>query len=273
MFPGPVRHRFLFGRGMVSDDTEHTLMVLRSLLESPDDPAEFQRRFARHLRGWILTFPAGMGFATLKAAGRLLIGIPPTRSGMMSAGNGAVMRAAVIGAWFRDDPERRVRFVEAASVVTHRDIRAIEGAQLIALAAASDPAMFDSLAVPFMTHPAWREGQNYDRGVSGYVIPTVLTALDIWRCHPDDYRAAITKAIAMGGDTDTVAAIVGGLVGARVGEEGIPIEWRQGMWEWPRGLDYMRNPGTYPRILVPLRNALFLVTVLGHGFRRLLPPR
>lgn len=247
-------------------------MVLESLMETSDDPAEFQRRFAWRLRGWILAFPAGVGLATLRATGRLLVGVPPTQSGVMSAGNGAAMRAAVIGVWFRDDPERRVRFVEASSVVTHRDIRAIEGAQLIALAAATDPKTFDSLAKDFQTHPAWRETRSYDRGVSGYVIPTVLAAIDIWRRYPDDYRSAITEAIAMGGDTDTVAAIVGGLVGARVGEKGIPVEWRQEMWEWPRGLDYMRHPGSYSRILVPLRNVLFLATVLGHGFRRMLPP-
>jgi ADP-ribosylglycohydrolase len=37
----PVRHHFFFGRGMLSDDTEHTCMVGQSLLAAPDDPRKF----------------------------------------------------------------------------------------------------------------------------------------------------------------------------------------------------------------------------------------
>jgi ADP-ribosylglycohydrolase len=34
-WPGGWKMRFIFGRGMVSDDTEHTLMVAQALLEHP----------------------------------------------------------------------------------------------------------------------------------------------------------------------------------------------------------------------------------------------
>lgn len=34
----PDRHRLLFGRGMVSDDTEHTCMVAQALIVSGGDP-------------------------------------------------------------------------------------------------------------------------------------------------------------------------------------------------------------------------------------------
>lgn len=48
------RHRFLFGRGMISDDTEHTLFVAQSLLTHPDDVTKFQRCLAWKLRLWLL---------------------------------------------------------------------------------------------------------------------------------------------------------------------------------------------------------------------------
>ena len=48
----PDRHRFLFGRGMVSDDTEHTWMAGQALCEHPADPDGFARAFARRLRWW-----------------------------------------------------------------------------------------------------------------------------------------------------------------------------------------------------------------------------
>ncbi len=40
----------------------------------------------------------------------------------------------------------------------------------------------------------------------------------------DDFQKAVTAAIECGGDADTTAAIVGGIVGARVGKDGIPAE-------------------------------------------------
>ena len=54
LLPGPWRQRFLFGRGMISDDTEHTLMVAQSLLKHPDDAAAFGRSLAWRLRWWFL---------------------------------------------------------------------------------------------------------------------------------------------------------------------------------------------------------------------------
>lgn len=122
------RHRFLPGRGMVSDDTEHTCMVAQSLIESAGDDARFLGALARRLRWWLLALPAGTGLATLRAGVKLLIGVPPAASGVWSAGNGAAMRAPVIGAAYGHDRERLIRLVRASTRLTHRDPRAEHGA-------------------------------------------------------------------------------------------------------------------------------------------------
>lgn len=58
----------------------------------------------------------------------------------------------------------------------------------------------------------------------GYVVHTLEAALwVINRC--DDYRTAALAAVNLGGDTDTTAAVTGGLAGALLGVEGIPEEW------------------------------------------------
>src|SRR5579872_6972076 len=62
----PDRHRLLCGRGMVSDDTEHTCMVAQALCEAPRDPGRFARALARLLRRWLVGVPAGIGLATLR---------------------------------------------------------------------------------------------------------------------------------------------------------------------------------------------------------------
>jgi len=94
--------------------------------------------------------------------------------------------------------------------------------------------------------------------------------------------------IRLGGDTDTTAAIVGAITGARVGKAGIPQPWLDDLWEWPRTVAWMealgerlaaRCEGAASRGEMPLnplevlaRNIAFMLIVLAHGFRRLLPP-
>ncbi len=77
----PDRYRFVFGRGMISDDTEHTCMVSQSLIESGDIVDTFTRRFASRLRWWILALPAGVGKATARSCMKLWFGISPSKSG------------------------------------------------------------------------------------------------------------------------------------------------------------------------------------------------
>ena len=106
--------------------------------------------------------------------------------------------------------------------------------------------------------------------------------------HNGNYEEAISEAVRCGGDTDTVAAIIGGIVGANVGKKGVPQDWLDNLKDWPRDktyirllgeelamVKYLKKPGRsqwmdFVRLL--LRNAFFMIWVLAHGFRRLLPP-
>ena len=73
-------------------------------------------------------------------------------------------------------------------------------------------------------------------GVSGFAPNTVAVALYAWLRHRNEYETALRQVIACGGDTDTVAAITGGICGAGVGEEGIPKAWIDGICDWPRSV-------------------------------------
>jgi len=318
----PLRHRFFFDRGMVSDDTEHTCMVGQSLLRAPDDADRFARSLAWRLRFWLLGLPAGTGSATLRAAVKLWMGFSPKYSGVFSAGNGPAMRAAILGVCLRDDLDRLRAFVRASTRLTHTDPKAERGAFLVALAArygtahgpggiqgeeflrearALIPDLDDRLG-GFLDQVESHLKQNASvveladalglkRGVSGYIYHSVPVALYSWLRHPGDFRRAVEEVIALGGDADSTGAIVGGIAGATYGTEGIPRDWLKGLFEWPRSVGWMHKLAKRlaarfsgedcpdPQAPMPLfwpglipRNLLFLVIVLLHGFRRLLPP-
>ena len=313
-----------FGRRMVSDDTEHTILTAQALIESRGDVEKFTRCFAKKLRVWIGCLPAGVGLATLKACLKLCVGVSPQRSGVWSAGNGPAMRSALLGVCLGDDMKTLHSFVRASSCLTHTDPRAEHGAFAVALAAHFAVARDNFTPIEYsiaLRHAlgdgaqelcdlvdratnSVRNGQTTQdfatelglgRGVSGYVLHTVPVALHAWFCHRDNFRAAVTEIVRCGGDTDSTGAIVGALVGARVGENGLPADWLQSLAEWPHDVRWMRQLGTalntslndeanknsdLPPVSLPrasvfailLRNLFFLCVVLCHGLRRLLPP-
>lgn len=305
---GEIWHRFLLGRGMFSDDTEHTLMLAAAMHAHHDDVRAFQRGFAWNLRWWLLGMPAGVGLSTAKAILRLWLGFPPSKSGVRSAGNGAAMRSAIVGVFWADDGAKRREFALAACRVTHTDPRAEESALLVAEAAAmaskgSPTEEVLSTLETFVTSEemkarfaALKAGLEAGtgvleyaaqigcgNGVSGFAHNTVAVALYAWLRHRGQFESAIRSVIECGGDTDTVAAITGGICGAEVGENGIPPAWIGAIRDWPRSVAHIREVGAaltenskpMPCVFWPfvlLRNVVFLAVVLLHGFRRLLPP-
>jgi ADP-ribosylglycohydrolase len=317
LFGEPDRYRLLPRRGMVSDDTEHACMTAQALTASAGDIDAFARQLARRLRWWLLALPAGTGLATLKATLKLCVGVPPSRSGVFSAGNGPAMRSPILGAAV-DNLDLLRRLVRASTRITHTDPKAEYGAWAVAMAArlasrgepvephgyldelrrslAGEPAdeFLDLVGRAVQSREngesteAFADSLGLQRGVSGYVYHTVPVVLHAWLSHPADFRAAVQAVIRLGGDTDSTAAIVGGIVGSAVGKDGIPGEWLDTLWEWPRSVAWIerlgqalaesRTVGKGPRPpRLPIhgvlpRNLFFTAVVLVHGFRRMLPP-
>ena len=63
--------------------------------------------------------------------------------------------------------------------------------------------------------------------ITPFVIPTVLAALWCLLRNPDSWSGALASAIRLGGDVDTLGAIVGALGGVRSGIPAIPQQLRQ----------------------------------------------
>jgi ADP-ribosylglycohydrolase len=319
MFPRIDGQMLLLGRGMCSDDTEHSCMVAQAVAMHGRSETAFAASMRWRLRWWLLALPAGTGFATLRAILKLWLFVPRRWQGVHSAGNGAAMRSALLGVLFADDAVRLRAFVKASTLLTHRDPKAECAALAVALAAreasqdrhvpADYVELLRSELSPFgqagaelvmlveraaasagaaVSTEQFAASLGLAKGVSGYAYHTVPVSLHGWFAHPRDYAAAVRGVIRCGGDTDTAAAIAGGVVGAGVGRSGIPAPWLDRLVEWPSSVRWMeRLAGDAVRRLDDLpiaprmgraalfilpRNLLFLGVVLAHGFRRLLPP-
>lgn len=319
MFPDNGCHHFLFGKGMVSDDTEHACFSAQALIIAHGDIDEYERRLAWSLRWWLLGLPAGIGLATLKSILKLWIGFPSSRSGVFSAGNGPAMRSPIIGVTLGHSDEDLRKFVLRSTQITHSDPKAFYGALAVALAAYQSATSLPVTSARFLSklesllagEPATdflnllqsaaesaARGESVSvfanaigsaHGVSGYMYHTAPCVIQVWLKHADDFAGGLQEMISAGGDTDTASAILGAIIGARVGKEGIPDDWLRNIIEWPRSIGWIERLGSAvatafsegnkllhcPGYFVPgiaLRNMLFLLVVLAHGLRRLAPP-
>lgn len=298
-------HSLLFGWGMVSDDTEHAAMVARALVESGGRPSRFQRSLARQLRWWFAALPPGVGLATARGCIRLWLGFGPIRSGVVSAGNGPAMRAALIGVVAGDEAQLE-QLIEASTILTHRDPRALDGALLVArwvrsgsgdreallsaVARIRDVAFAERVreatlaALEGCSIDEFRARVNLPAGPTGFVIETLVAVAFCWVRHREQPADAIAAAISLGGDTDTIAAIVGALLGAELGareiEARVPADWLTRLRDWPLTIDHLRRLAVAltsanhpaPRlawVASLARNLVMLVIVLTHGVARL----
>ena len=248
----------LFPFGQYSDDTQLARELLRSFQDAGCwDPAAFAVRLSELFRE---RRDVGAGRGTRSAALRLLMGVPWHESGTPApyAGNGAAMRAGPLGLLLAER-DAMCRAAREQSRMTHLDSRCAAGAVAVARAvgiaasaAAYEPAAFladiaecaevDDVSVAVAirdlaewitlgpdaaarhVHESGLDPAHMDRwrGISAFVTPSVLWSLYAFLRSPDDYWETICTAIAVGGDTDTIAAIAGAISGARVGVAALP---------------------------------------------------
>ena len=311
-YNGSWHQRFLPGLGVTSDDTDHTCFVAQALLYSPEDTKKFTYKLSWALRSWLFSLPIGIGFATLRSLLKLCVGFSPDKSGVHSAGNGPAMRVAIIGSYFADNPDKLNEYVRASTRITHTDPKAYIGAMAVAKVAAlctnhnerTPPAFKQVLdLITFETdddewgaileHLRQADEKRYsvyefcrllklEKGVSGYVYHTVPVAIWAWYNHFGHYKDGVESCLNAGGDTDTVAAIAGALLGINVGAKAIEEAYPEKIIAWPYtksvmericlNLDQKEGVVAVLSGALLVRNLLSIPVVVLHILRRLGPP-
>ena len=253
------RRRGRYAFGQYSDDSQLARELMQSYAtRGRFDPEDYARRTAAIFSEDRIV---GRGRATEEAAVRLNQGVPWQEAGTPppSAGNGSAMRAGPVGLLFFDDLTQLAQAAHDQGVITHRDARCSAGAVAIAGAVAlvlrTEPVypseftsqlgelvqeIDPSFASGIRQLPGWvsllpeeaverisRVGleSGYSdgwRGISPFVVSSVLWSLYSFLKSPEDYQETIRTAIAVGGDVDTTAAMAGAISGAHLGLGMVP---------------------------------------------------
>jgi ADP-ribosylglycohydrolase len=261
-----------FAPGEWTDDTTMAWCILDVATRHVDLGGDAAlTEIARRFRRWYETEPADIGNQTRMVLrevgpdpdGAALTATPydlHARTGH-TAGNGSLMRTAPVALRYLDDPVGLVVAARRIGALTHYDRQAQDACALWSLAIrhAVVEGEFDLRAgldhLGGSAAPGWADlVDEAERREPGDFTPNgwVVTALQAaWAAivqtpvavdEPDrHFGEALNTAVRIGDDTDTVAAIAGGLLGARWGAESIPQRWRQMLHGYPgiRGEDLL----------------------------------
>lgn len=247
--------------GSWSDDSSMALCLADSLADRRKiDGWDICKRFLRWADEGAYT-PFGemfdIGMATRKALSRFAQGSPPEQCGCKGErenGNGSLMRILPLAFYLRARygadlaQEPAMDAVHAVSAYTHAHPRSLVGCGLYVCAAAALPEAANlraglqagiNRAFAYYRADGWAELEAYRRSEDldalaalpeqeiqsgGYVVSTLEAAL--WcLLTTGSYRDCVLKAVNLGDDTDTTAAVAGGLAGVYYGCKQIPQAW------------------------------------------------
>jgi ADP-ribosylglycohydrolase/O-acetyl-ADP-ribose deacetylase (regulator of RNase III) len=243
--------------GTWSEDSTLLLCTLYSLLQQRLDLADLAQRFVRFLDHAYMT-PTGQVFdistVTASAIGRMRSGVPPEEAGSETdTDNGPLTRVLPLALRFpRESDSTLALHAQRAATLTHRHIRVQIGCGYYAVLT---KALLDGES----PHGAYRRANHFARAYydspryaeelshygrlldgrielidrdkvqsAGQVVQTLEAS--IWcLLTTSSYEDAVLRAVNLGGDTDTIASVTGGLAGLCYGISAIPESWRQAM--------------------------------------------
>lgn len=231
--------------GTTTDDTAMARNLIRSLIAN-DGRLDAADVVARHVQ-WLATDPPDVGNLTRRVLSRARDGATDAsreyveeRGPEVSAGNGSVMYCAPLGVAYANRPDQLAEVAPALSAITHWDERCRTACLAVTLAVAAlvrgeEPrgAVVDAVGAVREREGAEELEELVDTaGLTrpidgpdqGFVFFTAGVALRTAAQAPP-FDEGLRAVVALGGDTDTNAAVTGALLGALHGRGGLPHAW------------------------------------------------
>lgn len=196
-----------------TDDTVLSVAIAEKILNDDKATMNAPKSYALWYKQYYKRYPhAGFGqmFAEWVAEENMRI--------QRSFGNGAAMRVTAIG-WAYDSLEEVLKEAKASCYYTHNHPEAIKGAKAVAAAVFMAKNQCDKAEIKkylekkfhykFEELDVLRENYVFDSRASYSVPPAIEAFLE-----SDSYESAIRKAVSIGGDSDTIACMAGGIAQA-----------------------------------------------------------
>ncbi len=102
----------------------------------------------------------------------------------------------------------------------------------------SKVAPFSRAVLPRVQNPKDLQKRQLAGGQTNVIVGQCIPAAALILLDSGlDYRDAMTTTFRAGGDTDSIGSIVGSVIGAQVGESGLPREWAEAV----QRRDYLRR--------------------------------
>jgi ADP-ribosyl-[dinitrogen reductase] hydrolase len=243
--PKKIRWGFFGSWGITSDDTQLAHMAYLALKKSDGDPEVFAKLLVKKFTFWFICLPPTLGLATLRACLKMLLGLDPRQCGVNSSGNGPLPRAILLGWELAKDPDFD-KYIELSTRITHTGYEALVASQALARLTAylkvnGYPGAKDTLillrglddssewkrVISAIEHShslfelMHRTGQS--GGIGGFSYHTMAVVLWLFLNKP--YRDGMLSCVYAGGDTDSAAALLGGLWAAR--RVSVPPVWHR----------------------------------------------
>jgi len=222
--------------GEVTDDTMMTIAVAEGILDNPDNPVEY---IGKHFIEWYDSIPKDIGNIIRIALGEYKRNKDWTKTayyahqvtGGKSAGNGSLMRCLPVALYY-DDVEKMLEITASQSLLTHYDKKATDACQfynLIVYDYLNDKPKIPVIKEHIEKYPEYKQVFLLNKEVlkpTGYVVDTLICALWCF-INTSTFEDAVCEAANLGGDTDTIAAITGGMAGVYYGYNAIPDRWKE----------------------------------------------
>ncbi|MCP4158783.1 MAG: ADP-ribosylglycohydrolase family protein [Deltaproteobacteria bacterium] len=235
---------FQLKAGEWTDDTSMALCMATSLVKCNFfDPVDQMERYYRWYDTGYLS-SNGKLFDIGKTVRLALVEFKKTGDPMSgstdenSAGNGSIMRLAPIPIKYFPDKQKVIYYSGESSKTTHGANESVDACKLLglliyrALSGFSKKEILSSKGIDLDLTPkileiaegSYKKKSRKKIQGSGYVVESLEAALWCFY-HSNSYKESILKAVNLGRDADTTAAICGQLSGAYWGKTGIPEEW------------------------------------------------
>lgn len=247
--------------GLYTANTQLAFLAGQAILQSRSQSEHFHDRFRRRLGWFVLSWPVGLAPSTFFAGLKIWLTATGLKPSVCSSDGSATTRGLLFGVVLHNTGHRYMSWARDSAEATHAHPLAMDAAVVMATASqiaglasggrinklgalqtlvrcAREEEFKSALAAlePFLNRNSTprKVAQHFKwhGGIRRQSLPTAVMAVYCFLHFPTSFERAIRSAFLLG-HSDLLVTLVGGLVGAHLGAQGLPTDLMDGLHDWP----------------------------------------